>query len=440
MSKVLTRARPSGSFAVPGPAPTMNFLTRLIGYSVLLLFVFLAAALGAQGWLRQQAQRLRTEAVEAKRAQFEASAKAIAPPDQRWQPGDAERLGAMCGGHVTFYDGYVPEPPADGANLYFDYKLVDSPLAPLTARVAFVASPITRLLVTYQRVTVGLLFFGFALLAVGTFFAALTWRTNGADRDHAGPSGSSRAEIGSLTHLAQTSAAQTVALSRERDVRRLAEEDALLKQQLLNQALEGKIRLGHDLHDGLIQSLYAAGLTIESARALTRTDPAEADRRLAQCVQNLNATIRDVRAYITGLAPENLRQAGFAQAVAALIAEFGGARAVNFDLKIDDEATATLTPEQNTEALQVAREAISNSVRHGGASFVTVRLHKVDREVCLLVQDNGTGFEPARAASGGRGLGNMQARAQRIGATVRVESQPSAGTRVILTLPLASPS
>ena len=412
----------------------MNFLSRLVGYSVLLLFVFLVAALGAQGWLRQQTLRLRAEAIEGKRAQFAAIVQVVPPLRPHWSEADAERLGALCGGHVAIYGDYLPPAPTDPAVLFFDYALVPSPTAPVTARVVFLASPISRLLATDQRVTVGLLFFGFALLAVGGFFAALTWRGPTASGDSTPPHAPSRADLGSLSRLAATSVAQTEALTRERDVRRLAEEDALLKQQLLNQALEGKVRLGHDLHDGLIQSLYASGLTVESARALIASDPAEADRRLAQCVQNLNATIRDVRAYITGLTPAQLQQAGFARAVESLIGELGGGRAVSFDLKIDDEAVATLTPEQGTEALQVAREAISNSLRHGGASFVTVRLHRSDREVCLLVQDNGTGFDPARVAGEGHGLGNMQARAARAGASVRVESQPGAGTRVILTL------
>ncbi|MCX6943348.1 MAG: histidine kinase, partial [Opitutales bacterium] len=243
-----------------------------------LLFVFLAAALGAQGWLRQQTLRLRAEAIVAKRAQVAAIVHARAPPDQRWAPGAAERLGAMGGGRVTLFDGYLPPPPEDPALLYFDHPLVDSPLAPVTARFVFPASPISRLLATYQRVTVGLLFFGFALLAVGVAFAALTWRSPGSGPAEPALPGAARADIGSLTRLAETSLAQTAALTRERDVRRLAEEDAQLQQALLHQSLEGKVRLGHDLHDGIIQSLYASGLTIESARALVRADPAEADR------------------------------------------------------------------------------------------------------------------------------------------------------------------
>lgn len=245
-------------------------------------------------------------------------------------------------------------------------------------------------------------------------------------------------EMHTLARLAETSAAQEQALAEERGVRLRAEENSLLHQKLLNRSLEEKIRLGRDLHDGVIQSLYAAGLVIEAARTIVKTDPEEADRRLAQCQQNLNQSIRDARSYVVGLAPENLRLAGFAQALETVAAELRGTRDVKFDFKIDDAATALLSPDQSTEALQIAREAISNSLRHGHASAVTVRLHHGDGEVCLLVQDNGTGFDLVQRANCGHGLGNMQARAQRVGGVVRMESRAGEGSRVVLTVPLRS--
>src|SRR5207237_1281965 len=98
--------------------------------------------------------------------------------------------------------------------------------------------------------------------------------------------------------------------------------------------------------------------------------------------------------------------------------------------KIDDTASAQLSSAQSTEALHVAREAISNSLRHGNASRVTVRLHPGDGEVCLLVQDNGSGFETGGGKRSGHGLRNMEARALSLGASVRVESRPTEGTRV----------
>jgi signal transduction histidine kinase len=295
----------------------------------------------------------------------------------------------------------------------------------MTARVAALPQQLALLLAAIS-----------AAVALSLLVSLARSRPGGESR---APFATVRHEMGALSKLAETSVAQGAALDRERHDRQRAEEDVAFKQQLLSHSLEERIRLGHDLHDGIIQSLYAVGLTLESVRTLAATDPAEADRRLAQCLSAINGTIRDVRAYITGLTPDSLRKAGFAQALDNLIGELRGSREVKFEVRVDDDATALLSPDQSTDALQIAREAISNSLRHGRATSVTVRLHKSDREVCLLVQDNGVGFEASRRSSG-HGLGNMQARAQRIGAVTRVESRPGAGTRVVVTLPVLQPS
>ena len=302
----------------------MNSLTRLIGYSLLLLLVFLAATLGAQSWLRQQTTRLRAEAIEARRAQFDAVLQILNRPVDQWDDSYQRQLGDMIGGTVSIQRAGVVLPPKDPALLYVERGILQPASPARLIRVAFPAPPTARLMATYQQVTVGLLLFGAALLLAGAFFAVLNWRSSeSAGSARTELQDSARAEMDSLTHLANTSVAQGAELSLERDGRRLAEQDALLKQQLLNQSLEGKIRLGHDLHDGIIQSLYATGLTIETARKLAQTDLAEADRQLALCLQNLNASIRDVRNYITGLAPETLRRAGFAQAIESHITELG---------------------------------------------------------------------------------------------------------------------
>lgn len=414
----------------------MNSLTRLVGYSVLLLLVFLGATLAAQAWLHRQTRELRTEAIEAKRVQFAATAEALMPAAQGWNAGDERRLGAIVGGTVNIYRDAVPPAPKDSSLLYFDQTLPGSAPPPAaTARVTFAAAPLTRLIALQQRVVVGLALLAAGLLGLWFVLVAFAWKRPAHEAASRSPWAVAQAEMSGLTRLAQTSAAQGEELDRERDVRRRAEEDAQLRQRLLAQSLEGKIRLGHDLHDGIIQSLYAVGLTLESVRTLTPTDPAEADRRLEKCLQSLNGTIRDVRAYVTGLGPENLRRIGFAQALDALVNELRADRAVNFELRIDNEATALFSPEQSIDALQIAREAISNSLRHGRATAVTVRLQESNREVCLLVQDNGTGFDPGLSASG-HGLGNMRARADRLGATVRVDSRAGTGTRVVVTLPV----
>jgi len=295
------------------------------------------------------------------------------------------------------------------------------------------ATRAARVATMLPRITFACALVGVAL--AGALLFSLTLRPSRA-ADSGSPFATARHEMGTLAKLAESSVAQGAELSRERDVRRRAEEDVQLKQHLLAQSLDEKIRLGRDLHDGIIQSLYAVGLTLESLRALMKADPAAAESRLEQTRAALNATIRDVRTYITGLAPDNLKRASFGQALQSLLAELRAGRVVQFDIKVDDEATALLTPEQTVEALQIAREAVSNALRHGGASVVTVRVHKGDREVGLLVQDNGTGFESGGGHEGGHGLFNMQARAESIGARLRLTSQPHEGTRVVLTLPV----
>jgi signal transduction histidine kinase len=296
--------------------------------------------------------------------------------------------------------------------------------APPSGRAAQLATFSQRLLLTVALV-------GLAL-AVGLLFSlALRARTT----ESRPPYPTTRHEMGTLAKLAETSVAQGVELSRERDVRRRAEEDAQLKQQLLAESVDEKIRLGRDLHDGIIQSLYALGLTLESLRPLLKSDPERAAARLDEIRDSLNAAIKDVRSYITGLTPENLRRASFSKAVTSLFEQLRAGRDVGFEITIDEAAAATLSVEQNVEALQIAREAISNALRHGNASQITLRMHQGDAEVCLLVHDNGRGFDANRGGTGGHGLGNMRARAERLGASLRVSSQPGQGARVLATFP-----
>jgi signal transduction histidine kinase len=122
--------------------------------------------------------------------------------------------------------------------------------------------------------------------------------------------------------------------------------------------------------------------------------------------------------------------------VTAQLTELSAGQPAEFEVNIDEDAAVLLTDDQSLEALQIAREAVSNALRHGRATHITVRMHQSDREICLLVQDNGAGFDSDSRRDGGHGLANMHARAQRLGASLRVTSQPGQGSRVIATLPI----
>jgi signal transduction histidine kinase len=409
----------------------MSSITRLLAFSALLLGLFLAVALAAHLWLQRQGERLQAEATEHRRQQFTEILALVQPGDAPWSPGTVAQLERLADAKLTFTAD--PMPQAVPGRLGFVHAL---PSANVT--VTFALPPLLRLQLAHARTWVALLVLAAGLVMLVVAASAFWRRPADGVPGSRSPWRVSRGEMQSLERLAKTSVAQNSALTQERDARRRTEQDLALNQSLLNQSLEEKIRLGRDLHDGLIQSLYAVGLTLESAKPLLTTDPAETERRVEKCLAQLNATIRDVRDYITGLAPEKLQRVGFDQALRLLLEELRGERTIRLVQHVDEDAARALDPAATTEILQVIREAMSNSLRHGGATEITVRLHRNDREVGLLVQDNGRGFETA-GQDRGFGLDNMQARAVQLGASLRIDSQPGAGTRVIVTLPLAAP-
>lgn len=245
-----------------------------------------------------------------------------------------------------------------------------------------------------------------------------------------------RGDMLQVEHLARVAVKNEDALRREREERRRSDENLHVQQLLLNQALSEKISLGRDLHDGVIQSLYATGLTFETSRQKRAEDPASADALFDRGLELLNANIREVRAYIhslsqTGPAPRH----GFSLALASLVEGIDGGRGAKFDIRVDEQAEARLSPAQMADVLQIVREASSNALRHGGATSIVVRLHENGDRLALLVQDDGAGFDPDKASSGGHGLANFKARAESLRADLRIDSRPGAGARVSLTFP-----
>jgi signal transduction histidine kinase len=258
-------------------------------------------------------------------------------------------------------------------------------------------------------------------------------RTSREDRDH------SRNDRQQVEHLARATVVREEALRTERAERQRADENLHLQQLFLNQALGEKINLGRNLHDGVIQSLYATGLTLESSRQKRSIDPAGADALFDRGLHLLNENIREVRAYINSLSQsQSIPKHGFSLALTALIDGIKGGRETEFSVHIDEQAEARLDASQMPDVLQIIREASSNALRHGAATQVIIRLHEADDRLGLLIQDNGTGFEPTAVSTDGHGLANFKARADSLDATLRVDSRPGNGTRVSLTFPVLS--
>jgi signal transduction histidine kinase len=221
--------------------------------------------------------------------------------------------------------------------------------------------------------------------------------------------------------------------------RKQAEEALRLSERQLRASLEERERLGRDLHDGIIQTIYAAGLNIDDCARIVKNDPSSVERRLRKAVADLNRVIRDVRDFIMGLERHQLKGDEFKAALKSLALSLDESQPTRIELDIDERASTALNTRQATQLLHIAREALSNAVRHARAQKVTFQLRKKDdSSVIFEVCDDGQGFNPEAREGNGYGLRNMAARAGEINAAFKLLSQNGEGTRIVLDIPCQS--
>lgn len=218
----------------------------------------------------------------------------------------------------------------------------------------------------------------------------------------------------------------------------IAIQNARLHQRIQNLALvDERLRISRDLHDGIIQSIYAVSLTLEDVAELVPTDPEEAIAQVDRSIDRLHTTIRDIRSFITGLGTG--LDTTLAEAIRNVVAELapGPDLTLDLDLAAGDRVAGRLAPNATHELLQIVREALSNTIRHSGATRARVSL-AVDRDrLELRVEDDGRGFDPSqRAAPGHLGLANLRDRAATAGGSLDIQAEPGMGTRIIFALPL----
>jgi signal transduction histidine kinase len=198
--------------------------------------------------------------------------------------------------------------------------------------------------------------------------------------------------------------------------------------------LEDRERIAKELHDGVIQALFAVGMGLQGTAALAR-DP-DIERRMEDAVGEIDHVIRDLRNYIFGLRPGILADRQLDQALRSLAAEFEERTGVTTVVDVDVRVAAELSSKA-ADVVQLAREALSNVGRHAAAQTCRLALVAEDNQAVLEIDDDGTGFEPHAVRPGGQGLGNLRSRAQALGGTRSIASSPRAGTTVRVRLPLA---
>lgn len=203
---------------------------------------------------------------------------------------------------------------------------------------------------------------------------------------------------------------------------------------------EERARFRRDLHDGTIQSIYAAGLHLEAIAI--RSDDPSVRAEVRGVVADLNSATDGIRDYIRALAIAPATPQGIAQGLGDLSRRFEEETGRRVRFTVEGMGCAGPLPDEAGQHLeQILREALTNTARHAGACRVTVSLVFAPDELDLVVCDDGCGpGTPDQAAAPGlhEGLRNMNERARRLGGRLAVEGPPGGGTRVTLEVPLDS--
>jgi signal transduction histidine kinase len=198
--------------------------------------------------------------------------------------------------------------------------------------------------------------------------------------------------------------------------------------------LQERERIGQDLHDGIIQSLYGVGLFLEDVPELIDTDRPEAEARVDRAIDAIHENIRDIRGFIFGLREDPEGETSLADGLRRLGEELARGSSASVTVRVVTEPA--MDPPDVAQVLRLAREALSNVARHAAASHVEVTLEGRDEGLMVLVADDGRGFDPTAAPRPGHhGLANMRARAAELGATLDLDSNPGGGTTVRLWVP-----
>jgi signal transduction histidine kinase len=215
----------------------------------------------------------------------------------------------------------------------------------------------------------------------------------------------------------------------------IAIDNARLHEQVQRLAVvEERDRISRDLHDSVIQSIYAVTLSLDDVPELVSDAPDEARQRVDVAIDALHGVIRDLRNFIFGLRPLLLDSGNLLDGLRALAEEMRRNTAI--EVVIRGELTDELPMEVVAELLSIAREALANVARHSGATHAFIDLDLREQDVQLIVEDDGRGIGPGALQLGGHhGLANMRARAEALGGTFEIESDLPVGTRIIVAIP-----
>lgn len=200
--------------------------------------------------------------------------------------------------------------------------------------------------------------------------------------------------------------------------------------------LEERERIGMDLHDGIIQSIYGVGLALEGALLSINEDPADASNRIQHSIDSLNQAIRDLRSYILDLRPRQMGNDGLMSGLKRLATEFRANSLSEVVLTGPEDDLTDLPPSQSLALFHICQEALANAAKHAKPKKVEISLWFTDDRALMEIRDDGKGFDmESKTRNIGHGLANMQTRAEAAGGEVDVASASGEGTTILAWVP-----
>lgn len=198
--------------------------------------------------------------------------------------------------------------------------------------------------------------------------------------------------------------------------------------------VEDRERIARDLHDSVIQDIFAVGLGLQGLAS--RVEDPETMDLLGDAIERLDDAVGSLRGYIFELKKPAGADQRLDDRLQELVSRMGSAypAKVTLDLSLRHDREYVLAE----EIVKIVTEGLSNALRHSAAGSIEVSVAADDSRYLIRVVDDGTGFDPDRAAWG-MGLLNMRARTQRLGGSISIQSRPGRGTTVEVTFPLAGP-
>lgn len=204
----------------------------------------------------------------------------------------------------------------------------------------------------------------------------------------------------------------------------------------LMQAVGERDRLGRDLHDDILQLLYAAGLNLKAAVSPVANCPPEVAGQIRHTIGELELAMQRLRDYIAGPRLPAGGEPPVGVALANLVQNMAVPGRPRFSLNLRPGLSSVRLPQAKIEqVLHIVREALSNCARHSGAAQSLITAQREDGMLAIEISDDGVGFNPDDARQDGHGLANMAARVEELGGRLRIASAPGRGTRIVVQVP-----